>query len=176
MAACPYFGTTLYMFQTVSIPGTVCTVLDSWWRTERPPESCRVLFQNKINLRYCASSWCNYRNTHTHTHTHTHISGRTPLDEWSSCRRGYYLHKKHKHMKTSMSSEGFKPKTPAIKGLQIYTLDHTANRASPAFYAEMNPSIHWIGDWVGPRAGLDILGKRRISWSWRNSKPRSSNP
>jgi len=40
----------------------------------------------------------------------------------------------------------------------------------------MNPSIHWIGDWVGPRAGLDILGKRRISWSWRNSKPRSSNP
>jgi hypothetical protein len=37
------------------IPDTVCTVLDSWRWTERPSETCRVLFQNKINLRYCAS-------------------------------------------------------------------------------------------------------------------------
>jgi len=28
-------------------------------------------------------------------------------------------------MKTSMSSAGFKPKIPAIKQLQTYTLDHT---------------------------------------------------
>jgi len=40
----------------------VCTVLDSWWWTERPSETCRVLFQNKINLRYCASGWFYYRN------------------------------------------------------------------------------------------------------------------
>jgi hypothetical protein len=26
------------------------------------PETCRVLFQNKINLRYCASGWFYYRN------------------------------------------------------------------------------------------------------------------
>jgi hypothetical protein len=44
------------------IPDAVCTVLDSWWWTERPSETCRVLFQNKINLRYCASSWFYYRN------------------------------------------------------------------------------------------------------------------
>jgi len=32
----------------------VCTVLNSWWWTERPSETCRVSFQNKINLIY----WC----------------------------------------------------------------------------------------------------------------------
>jgi hypothetical protein len=29
---------------------------------EEPSETCRVLFQNKINLRYCASGWFYYRN------------------------------------------------------------------------------------------------------------------
>jgi hypothetical protein len=29
----------------------VCTVLDSWWWTDRPSETCRVLLQNKINLK-----------------------------------------------------------------------------------------------------------------------------
>ena len=28
----------------------VCTVLNSWWWTERPSETCTVSFQNKINL------------------------------------------------------------------------------------------------------------------------------
>ena len=35
-------------------PDAVCTVLDSWWWTERPSETCRELLQNKINL----SNWC----------------------------------------------------------------------------------------------------------------------
>jgi len=39
------------------IPDAVCTVLDSWWWTEKPSETCRALFQNKINLRYCAPGW-----------------------------------------------------------------------------------------------------------------------
>jgi hypothetical protein len=71
-----YFGTTLYTFRTVS-PSiirslrlyiqhhtiqVVWLVLDSWWRMERPSETWRVLFQNKINLRYCASGWVCYRN------------------------------------------------------------------------------------------------------------------
>jgi hypothetical protein len=38
------------------------SLLDFWWWTERPSETCRVLFQNKINFRYCASSWFYYRN------------------------------------------------------------------------------------------------------------------
>ena len=44
------------------MPDTVCTVLDSWWWTERLSETCKVLFQSKINLRYCASGWFYYRN------------------------------------------------------------------------------------------------------------------
>jgi hypothetical protein len=31
-------------------------------RTERPSETCRVVFQDEINLRYCASGWFYYRN------------------------------------------------------------------------------------------------------------------
>jgi len=36
------------------IPDSVCTVLDSWWWTERPSQTCRVLLQNEINLK----NWC----------------------------------------------------------------------------------------------------------------------
>ena len=28
----------------------VCTVLNCWWRTERPSETCRMSLQNKLNL------------------------------------------------------------------------------------------------------------------------------
>jgi hypothetical protein len=41
------------------IPDAVCTVLDSWWWTERPSETCRVIFSKLLN---CASSWFYYRN------------------------------------------------------------------------------------------------------------------
>jgi hypothetical protein len=53
------------------IPVAVCTVLNSWWWTERPSKTCRVLFQNKINLRYCASGWFYYRNILRCTVLHT---------------------------------------------------------------------------------------------------------
>jgi len=36
------------------MPVAVCTVLNSWWWTDRPSETCRVSFQNKINLIH----WC----------------------------------------------------------------------------------------------------------------------
>jgi hypothetical protein len=81
------FGTTLYIFRTIFLSNIrslrlyiqhqlyVIHVLwllasgnemelhsNSWWWTERPSETCTVLFQNKINLRYCASSWFYYSN------------------------------------------------------------------------------------------------------------------
>jgi len=49
----------LHEFQTVHtatdisvwhMPVAVCTVWNSWWWTERPSETCKVLLQNKINL------------------------------------------------------------------------------------------------------------------------------
>jgi len=36
------------------VPVAVCTVLNCWWWTERPSETCTVSFQNKINLIH----WC----------------------------------------------------------------------------------------------------------------------
>jgi len=42
------------------MPVAVCTVFNSWWWTERPPETCRVSFQNKI-WYIGASSWSYYR-------------------------------------------------------------------------------------------------------------------
>jgi hypothetical protein len=32
---------------------------------------------------------------------------------------------------------------------------------------------HWIGGWVGPRAGLDIMEKGKISFSYQESNPYS---
>ena len=43
------------------MPDAVGTVLNSWWWTERPSETCRVIF-NK--LENCASSWFYYRKMH----------------------------------------------------------------------------------------------------------------
>ena len=43
------------------MPDAVFTILDSWWWTERPSKTCRVLIKNKINLRYCAFGWFYYR-------------------------------------------------------------------------------------------------------------------
>jgi hypothetical protein len=34
-----------------------------------------------------------------------------------------------------------------------------------------DPSTHWIGGWVGPRAGLDAGARRKILCSCRGSKP-----
>jgi len=39
---------SLYFIYRPRIPDAVCTVSDSWWWTERPSETCRMLFQNKI--------------------------------------------------------------------------------------------------------------------------------
>ena len=43
-------------------PVAVCTVLNSWWWTARPSETCWVSFQNKIIWYTGASGWFYYRN------------------------------------------------------------------------------------------------------------------
>jgi hypothetical protein len=35
------------------------------------------------------------------------------------------------------------------------------------------PGTHWIGGWVGPRAGLDAMVKRKIPRPRRESNPRA---
>jgi hypothetical protein len=44
--------------------------------------------------------------------------------------------------------------------------------APAAFYARQSPGIHFIGGWVGPRAGMDGCGKSRPN---QNSIPGPSN-
>ena len=51
LAACSSKQTAVSVWQ-MSV--AVCTVLNSWWWTERPSETCTVSFQNKINLIH----WC----------------------------------------------------------------------------------------------------------------------
>jgi hypothetical protein len=41
---------------------------------------------------------------------------------------------------------------------------------------ERAPGTHWIGGWVGRRAGLDAVVKRKIPSPCRDSNPRSSSP
>jgi hypothetical protein len=36
---------------------------------------------------------------------------------------------------------------------------------------ERAPSTHWIGGWVGPEAGLDVVPKKKISFPCRDSNP-----
>jgi len=139
-----YFGTTLYMFRTVSpsiigslrlyiqyqvyviqvlwllgcllassqaatepvwhIPDTVCKILVSRWWMERPSETCRVLFQNKINLRYCASGWFYYRNILDYF---KHAMGMNCLNtlRWVK----FYPVHKHSTLKTFVTVEGRLP-------------------------------------------------------------------
>ena len=44
------------------MPVAVCTVLISWWWTDRPSETCRVFFKNKINWDIGVFCWIYYRN------------------------------------------------------------------------------------------------------------------
>jgi hypothetical protein len=38
---------------------------------------------------------------------------------------------------------------------------------------EVSVGAHWIGEWVGPRAGLDAVANRKISSPCQDSNPRS---
>jgi len=77
------------------VPVVVCTVLNSWWWTERPSETCSVIPKsNKFDtvvhvvgftigmILRCTALWTSHDSPwffcpfwpHTHTHTHTHNS------------------------------------------------------------------------------------------------------
>jgi hypothetical protein len=47
--------------------------------------------------------------------------------------------------------------------------------ASAALPSGKDPGIHWIGGWMGPRAVLDEVVKRKIPSPRRESNPRIPN-
>jgi hypothetical protein len=77
----------------------------------------------------------------------------------------------------------------AYWGVEVYSSTHSMtsaldgsewSAARPGRFAarERDPSTHWIGGWVGPRAVLDAMVKREISIPRpgnRTLEPRSSS-
>jgi hypothetical protein len=49
----------------------------------------------------------------------------------------------------------------------------SASRPGPFTAREIVPGTHWIGGWVGPRAGVDTVVKRKIPSSRWESNPRT---
>jgi len=46
----------------------------------------------------------------------------------------------------------------------------------PPYPLAKEPGTHWIGRWVGTRAGVSVLGKTKISCFCRITNPGSSSP
>jgi hypothetical protein len=49
----------------------------------------------------------------------------------------------------------------------------SASRPSRFTLGEISPGTHWIGGWVGPRAVLDAVVKRKIPNPRRESNPKT---
>jgi hypothetical protein len=61
----------------------------------------------------------------------------------------------------------------------LTTLDRdewSASRPGRFTPREGTPVTNWIGGWVGPRAGLDAVVKRKIPNSCRDTNLQSSSP
>jgi len=52
----------------------------------------------------------------------------------------------------------------------------SASRLGRLTPREKDPGTYWIGGWVGPRAGLDTVVKRKILSPRRESNTQSSSP
>jgi len=60
------------------------------------------------------------------THIQTHTPGRIPLNGWSACRKGRYLHNTYKRRKNIHDSAAFDPTVPVTALPQTcYALDRT---------------------------------------------------
>jgi hypothetical protein len=81
---------------------------------------------------------------------------------------------KHQAMKAYWGAELYR----SMQSLTL-TLDggeSSVSRSGRFTPRERAPVIHWIGSWVGPRAGLVMVSKRNISTPHRKSNLRSSSP
>jgi hypothetical protein len=69
-------------------------------------------------------------------------------------------------MKMYTGSRGVVVPFVLILGTFLETSDQL--HAPAALSQGKNPGSHWIGGWVGPRDGLDVLEKRIISYPYRD--------
>jgi hypothetical protein len=77
---------------------------------------------------------------------------------------------KHHAMKTYWGIEGI---APCILDLGTRWRWVVSLTPRPLYPRERAPGTHWIGGWVGPRAGLDGVVKRKIPSPRRESNPRT---
>jgi hypothetical protein len=107
------------------------------------------------------------------------ISNETALS--SEVNFGSYLPSKT-HEVQKIKGEG----VPGILGEWMYSSTHSltsaldvdewsSSRLCRFTHKERAPGTHWIGGWVGPRAGLDAVVKRKIPSHCRVSNPQSSS-
>jgi hypothetical protein len=71
-------------------------------------------------------------------------------------------------MKSHKGSEGIAPPffTSALRDAEWSAL-----RTCGFIPGETAPNAHRTGDWVGPRAGMNVTKKRTISYPYRESSP-----
>jgi hypothetical protein len=119
-----------------------------------------------------------------HTQLDTHIPRKTPLNEWSACRRGWYLHNKHER-RAPIFSPGFKPSILAIKPVQSTRPPGSANVNSISLKSFWNyPEDRALSQAIGRRsvavgtwvrfqtASYDIYGRQ--SGTGTGLSPRAS--
>jgi hypothetical protein len=90
------------------------------------------------------------------TDTSDFVSEETGIESWSGTGCIYIFSIPHLHQTIVVASR------PASRPVRFTPREKT-------------PGIHWIGGWVGPRAGLDAV-VRKIPSPYRESNLRSSIP
>jgi len=83
----------------------------------------------------CGSGPPHYRGC-TITLRHTHTLGRTPLDEWSACRRDLYLTDNVRHPQGTDVHVfgGIRTHNPSKGAAQTQEIDSAATGSAPTFY------------------------------------------
>jgi hypothetical protein len=104
-------------------------------------------------------------NWHTHTHRTTMFNG-----NWHKKVKLSLCLTKHHAMKTFWGNGVIAPRnlTSALDGGEW-----SASRPGRFTPRERAPGTHWIGGWLGPRAGLDTVVNRKIPSPRRESNPRT---
>jgi hypothetical protein len=121
---------------------------------------------------------------HTHSpYTHTHVSYMYRFN-WvtQKLKSGYFVcnaHKvevkfslcltKHYAAKTYLGSGGVAPRTIDLGCSWSWVVSVTDRSLYPK--RERAPGTHWIGGWMGPRAGLVAVSKRKSPSPRRESNP-----
>jgi hypothetical protein len=72
----------------------------------------------------------------------------------------YHLSQLDRYNSEELPHGGAEVQFHAFLTSTINKTEWSASRSGPLYYHRKNPPTHCLGEWVGPRAGLDSLDKR----------------